>query len=152
MAQTTNALSMINAYVAYSTASSTTGFTDISGYANKIEPGEMTRESGEAFTYNGDVAIIKGGKRKPLDIKFSFVYTEESTGPFKMIYDRAAAGSSLWVRWAPKGNASPNYQYTSDEGVITAIEFPKGDPDKGEPIASGFTLKVPQVTEAAIAV
>jgi triacylglycerol esterase/lipase EstA (alpha/beta hydrolase family) len=143
---------MVNAYVAYSTASSTTGFTDISGYNNKIEPGEITREAGEVFTYSGDVAIIKSGKRKPLDIKFSFVYTEEATGPFKMIYDRAVAGSSIWVRWAPKGNASPNYQYTSDEGIITAFSFPKGDPDKGEPVMCDFTLKVPQVTEAAIAV
>lgn len=150
MAQTTFALSMVNAYIAYSTDNS--AFTDISGYANKIEPGEMTREAGEVFTYLGDVAIIKSGKRKPLDIKFSFVYTEEATGPFKIIQDRAVAGSSLYLRWAPKGNASPNYQYTSDLGVITAFGFPKGDPDKGEPVMCDFTLHTPQVTEAAIAV
>lgn len=150
MAQTTLALSMINAYVAYSTASSTTGFVDISGYANKIEPGPLTRASGEVYTYDGDIAIVKGGKRQPLDIKFSFVYAEEATGPFKIVYDRAVANSGLYVRWAPKGSATGNYQFTSDLGVITEFVWPQGDPDKGEPVMAGFTLKTPQATQASI--
>jgi len=142
---------MVNAYIAYSTASSTTGFVDISGYTNKVEPGPMTRAAGEVYTYLGDTAIVLSGKRQPLDLKFSFVYAEEATGPFKVIYDRAVAGSGLYIRWAPKGGATGNYQYTSDLGVITSFEFPKGDPDKGEPIMAGFTLKTPQATQSAVA-
>jgi hypothetical protein len=91
------------------------------------------------------------GKRQPLDLKFSFVYAEEATGPFKVIYDRVVAGSGLYMRWAPKGSTTGNYQYTSDLGVVTSFEFPKGDPDKGEPVMAGFTLKTPQATQSAVA-
>ncbi len=149
MPQTTLSISMINAYVAMSTDNS--AFTDISGYSNKIEPGPMTRAAGEVYTYNGDTAIVKSGKRQPLDIKYSFLYTEEATGPFKIIYDRMVAGSGLYVRWAPKGNSTGNYQLTSDLGVITEFVWPQGDPDKGEPVMTGFTLKTPQATQTAIA-
>ncbi len=149
MPQTTLAISMVNAYVAISTDNS--AWTDISGYANKVEPGPMTRAAGAVYTYLGDVAIVKGGKRQPLDIKFSFAYTEEATGPFKVVYDRAVAGSGLYVRWAPKGNSSGNYQFTSDLGVITELVWPQGDPDKGEPVVTSFTIQTPQATQAAIA-
>jgi len=148
MAQTTLAISMVNAYIAYSTNNST--WADISGYTNKVEPGPLTRAAGEVYTYNGDVAIVKSGKRQPLDIKFSFVYTEEATGPFKIIYDRAVADSGLYLRWAPKANTTGNYQFTSDLGVITELAWPQGDPDKGEPVVVSFTIHTPQATQAAI--
>ena len=74
MPQTTGGLSAVNAQVEVSTNGS--AWTDISGSSNKVEPSGGERQSGEAYTHDGDVAIITGGKREPIELTLSFVYTE----------------------------------------------------------------------------
>ncbi len=151
MAQTTEAWAMVNAKIEISGNGTT--WTDISGWASKIEPDEGQRSAGEVWTYNGDKAIIRSGKKQSMSIKVSIVYSEGSTDPFKTVlgYFDATGGSNAYVRWSPKGGATGNYQYTSDSGVVTNCVYPSGEPQDGNPVVVGFTLRTPGVTQAAAA-
>lgn len=143
-------LSMVANKIEISTNGSS--WTDASGYSGLIEPGEMTRNSGVAFTYSGDKAIIKGGKLQPLTLDVTLLYTEDASAIYTTLLTQfqTAGGGALYLRWSPKGGASTQKQYTSDAGIITKLQLPGGDPEKGEPVKAKFTLQTPYVTQSTI--
>lgn len=151
MTQTTESWSMVNAKVEIS--SNGTTWTDISGFSSNIEPDPGKRQSGEVWTYSGDKARIEGGKKEPLNVKVSLVYTEGSTDPYNVVlgYFDATGGTKAQVRWSPKGGTTGNYQFTADSGVITEQAYPSGEPQDGKPIVCAFTLRTPGITKAAAA-
>ena len=153
MSQTTLDVAMTNCYIAMSTASSTTGFFNMSGYANSIKPGPRTRSTGKAFTYDGDTGIIHGGKRQPLDLELDFLYTEEATGPYKLIQTQyeVAGGGSLWLRWCPKNSTTGDYIFTIPSGVIKSLDLPSGDPDSGESVKIKLVMEVPYIVQGTSA-
>jgi hypothetical protein len=148
MAQTTGALSAKNAVIEVSTNGSS--WTDISGFANKVDPGDQTREVGDAYTFDGDTAIITAGKRKPLDLKCSVLYTEGASDPFETVRTAYEAGTALYLRFTPKAATTGNFRFTSDTGLVTKFGYPPLEPEKGEPIVIDFTLETPKVTKALI--
>lgn len=127
-------------------------WTDVGGYSCLIEQGEMSRPSGALFTYDGDKAIIKSGKLQPLDLDITIAYTEDASSVFTTLLTQfqTAGGGALYVRWSPKGGASTQKRYTSDAGVITKLQLPGGDPEKGEPVKCKFTFQTPYVTQSTI--
>ena len=150
MPQTTNALSSKAAKVYISTDGST--FTDISGYGVSVEGGEQSRISGEAYTFDGDTAVITSGKLEPIEITVKSIYTEENTGIFETARALFEAGTTLYLRWQPAGNASGDFIFTTSEGVITSFQYPPIDAASGDPILCAFTLKVARVTKTAVAI
>jgi hypothetical protein len=150
MAQTTGAFSAVNALVEVSTNGS--AWTDISGFSNKVDPGDATRASGEVYTHDGDTAIITGGKREPLEIEYSFVFTHGAGDVFEVVRAQfeTAGGGPLYVRWAPKGSTTGNFRFTSDAGVVTKFLYPGADAEEPKAAMGGFTLKTPKVTKALI--
>lgn len=149
MAQTTDPISAVNAKIEVGTNG--TVWTDISGSANAVEPGEQTRQSGYRMTHTGDIAIIASGKREPLEITVNIIYTEQAGEAFETV--RAIFESSpatIYLRYSPKGGASTNFQYTSDAGVVTAFGYPPTNAEDAAPKVVSFTLMTPKLTKSAV--
>jgi hypothetical protein len=148
MAQTTAALSAKDGYVEISVDGAAA--VDISGFSNSIDPGDAGRDSGEAYTFDGDKGIVTFGKRTPLEVKASFVYTEGASDAYKTSEGAFEAGSVVVLAWAPKGNTVGNFMVTSDDGGLSSFMYPKIEASEPGPIMSGFTLRTPGLSVAAI--
>lgn len=150
MAQTTNAMSGRNCYIALSTGGTT--FTDISGFANSVEPDGGERQTGSVHTGDGDTPIITAGKRDAITVKVKAVYTEVSADPYTVVKTAYEAASALYVRWAPKGNTSGNLGFTTASGIVkTAPYVGVSDVSNGEALMLEFDVETPYITPAAIA-
>jgi hypothetical protein len=141
MAQTTLAASSRNAVVEISSDGST--WYDISGYAQAVSPGDGTRLTGTAFTFDGTGAIITAGKLDAQESTVNILYTEDTNGA----YDRAqgffnTSNSTCYLRVAPNGNTSGNYRHTSAKGVITKFpQFHDLDASSGDPQMIEFSVQ-----------
>ena len=149
MAQTTDAISFKNVKVEVSTDGTT--WTDISGFANSVEIGGGDRQTGEVYTFDGDTAIITTGKREPLEITVKAVYTEGANDPFEVVRAAYEGGTSLYVRWSPKGGTTGDFQFESDAGYVTNAIYPQGEAGSGDPVVVEFTVKTPKVTKGVVA-
>jgi len=118
-----------------------------------LDAPEQTRMSGETYTLDGDTAIITGGKREPMELAYSIVYTEEMSeawdeaqGIFETI-----GGDDVYVRWSPGGGDVGDWQFTSDKGVLAGLTYPGTNAGEGGPIMTGFKVKTAKVTQAVVA-
>lgn len=148
MAQTTGGVSLRNAKIEFSTNSS--DWVDVSGVTNKINPSGADRKSGEAWTADGDDAIVTVGKSEPVEVEVTVVYTETSTEGYLYMHGYRANATPLRLRWAPKGASTGNYRYTTSTGYVIACLPPGGDVESGDPILGAFTVKAPGYAAAAI--
>ncbi len=150
MAQTTGAVSARNCYIGISTNGSS--WTDVSGFANSVKPDGGKRETGDAYTADGDTPIVTAGKRKPIQLKVKVLYTEGASDPFEVVRAAYEAASALYVRYAPKGNTSTYFMYTSQSGIVTDAPYPNiVNVEDGKALALEFTLETPYVTKSVIA-
>lgn len=144
MAQTTDGLSFRQAIVFVSPDGST--WTDVSGFGASVAVGGGERATGEQHTFDGDVPIVKAGKRGSVDVTVRYVYTEEATDPFEVV--RAAyeaAGGAFYVQYSPKNG----FWFKSGAGVLTKHESPGGEPGDGSVVMSEFVVKCAELTKAA---
>lgn len=150
MAQTTAQMSFANAKVEIKIAAGS--WTDIGGEFTKIEVDGGERKSGEAFTQVGDTPILTSGKREKYTVKGSIVYTEGSSTPWKLLWDALAAGDLVQIRWAPKGGATGDYQFSSATAgnVLKNVTPPVGEAGNGDPVLSEFSVETPSITSAAV--
>ena len=145
MAQTTYGVPQPCGYIAISTDCVT--YTDISGYANSVTPPEQTRITGEAYTFSGDTAIFKAGKRQPVAVPVSIVYTEDDAGAFdklEAVHDADDCPSEVCLRWMPRGNTAGYQEYTIT-GNLTGFQYPPMDASAGGPILVTFTMTGPEI-------
>lgn len=149
MAQTTGGLSFKEVEVGISTNGSS--WTDTSGFAASVEIGGGDRQTGEVYTFDGDTAIITSGKREPLEVTIKVVYTEGGSDPFEVVRAAYEAGSSLYVRWSPKGGETGEFMFTSSAGVVTNAPYPTGEAGSGDPTMIEFTVKVASITKSVVA-
>jgi hypothetical protein len=117
-----------------------------------LDAPEQARMSGEAYTLDGDVAIITGGKREPLELAFSVVYTEEANEAWDEAQDifETVGGDDVYVRWSPGGGDTGDWQFTSGKGVLTGLTYPGTNAGEGGPIMVGFKVKTTEVTQAVV--
>ena len=148
MAQTTSGMSGADISVGLSTDG--TNFTDVSGFANSVEKDGGERVTGNAFTFDGDIAIIKAGKRDPITVTIRGVYTETASEFYDMVVDAYEAGSDLYARWSPGGGDAGDLGYTTGAGIVKSAPYPVGNADEGEPIMVECVLEVASIAEAAI--
>jgi hypothetical protein len=135
-------------YVAFSTDNSS--WTDVSGYSNNVEPDGGDRKSGEFYTFDTDTAGLTRGKREPIDLKVSIVYTEGVSDAWAIANTAYEGNSALYVRWAPQGNTTGNKRFTTSAGIVTSMIYPKGEAESADAILCEMTLKVASVTAATI--
>lgn len=129
-------------------------YNDISGHSNQVNPGDATRQSGEAYTFDGDVALVTFGKREPFDIEVRLIYTEELADGWynlKALFETVCAGGAVCIRWSPKGGSGGDFQFTTPSTVITSFQYPPAQADDANPIMVSFKVRVPYVTYSVVA-
>lgn len=148
MAQTTGGMSANAMYVALSTNNS--DWTDVSGYANSVQVSGGERQTGEAFTFDGNTPIVKYGKLGFLTVTITGVYTEEANKLYALAKAAYEAGSTLYARWSPGGGDSGDYGYTTSAGTVINPVYPAGGADTPDPILIEVVLNVGSVTQSTI--
>lgn len=149
MPQITGAVSSSSYKVEISTNGST--WTDISGAANTVSTSGWEKMTGETYTFDGDNAIVTVGKSQPGEIAVALVYTEGASDAFEVVRAVFEAGSSLYVRYAPKGGQTGEFVFTTGAGVVSSFTYPAGDAASGDPIMTGFTWRGPRPTKSVAA-
>jgi hypothetical protein len=152
MAQTTGAVTQSCASVDIGTDG--TNWTDISGETQSVTPGEQTLMTGEAYTFSGDLPIVKGGKREPMESVFAIVYTETDAEAYEQaraIFEASDCGNIIYVRYSPAGGNADDEILTSGEGTIVSFTYPPVDAASAGPIMAGFTVKHPGFTTTIVA-
>ena len=125
-------------------------WTDMSGYANSIAADGAEVAVGEAYTFDGDYALLGAGKVSPVDITFNVVYTENVANPFNVIRAYKHARTPLYVRYSPKGGDATEWQYESGAGYIRSLPDPGGEPNDGTPMLVTCIVRVPKLTRNTI--
>ena len=149
MAQTTGAVAGVGAKVEFSVNGSS--WTDISGSANAVDPGDQSGMSGETYTFTGNDAIITAGKNEPIEIDVKIVYTETAGEAFEIVRAQwQTTGRAGYLRWSPRGGSTGQALYTSGAGVLTSFKWPPSDAEDGKPIMAGFKLKVSTITKSTL--
>jgi hypothetical protein len=137
-----------------------TNWTAVSDATVKIDDVEMTRPSGEAYVGgSSDYATITIGKREPVEITLTFLYSEATGAAATAIYDQfESATPRLGVRWSPTGLVASARAYaTSNDGnatglgVITGVTLSALDPSEAEPYVMMVTVRTPTLRQYAIA-
>jgi len=149
MAQTTGGISFKSNKIEISTNGTT--WADISGFANSVSVDGGDRQTGEAYTYDGDTAIIAIGKREPVEVTVRVVYTEGTGDPFETVRAAYEGGTNLYVRWSPKGGTAGNFQFATGAGYVTAFGYPVGEAGSGDPVLVEFTVMAASITKSAVA-
>jgi len=148
MTQTTNALSFVDCKVEYSNDNFSADINDISGFASAIEVSGGSRQVGEVYTADGDVAIVTHGKREPLDVASRIVYTEDGASVYEALRVIYEAGSAFYLRFSPQGGQTGEFIYTSDKTKISAWAYPSGEFGSGDPLVIEFGIRTPKLTKS----
>jgi hypothetical protein len=137
-----------------------TSWTDFSDYLTVIEGPEMVRQSGEAYVFGEDIAVVTGGKREPVEIQLRGVYvdTTETSNPFSFVWAEFTVdcGDMVHVRWAPAGCATTNQVFSTatastDVAEMTSLTLPGGSADDGSPILWAAVIRAPTIYRATYA-
>ena len=148
MAQTTVATSFKDCKIETSTNGTT--WTNISGFSSSVDLDGGDRQTSEAYTFDGDTAIITKGKREPIEVTVAIIYSEGVSDPQASVVSAYEAGTDLYVRWSPLGGTTGQKQYTA-KGTVTSNPYPKGEADGGDPLMTEFTLVTPFITQSTAA-
>jgi hypothetical protein len=145
MAQSTGAMSGVDITVEVTTDS--TNWTDISGQATRVAVSGFARQAGENYTFDGDHAVVHGGKREPIEVEVTNVYTELAGEAFAVTWAEFDAddGDPFRVRWTPKTSGSV---FTTTTGELIACSPPGGEAAPGDPLIFTFTVKCSSVDKS----
>lgn len=150
MAQTTGAVVEQCAKVEIS--SDGAAYTDVSGQVQSWSGMTQTRATGEAYTFDGDTAIVGAGKRQPMDITFNIVYTETDAEVYEVIREQFenTCGGLYYVRVSPRGGDAGEEQIVI-YGLITSFTYPEMDASTGDPVMAAFVMHSANVTTTIVA-
>ncbi len=151
MAQTENAIWGGAAKVEISVNGS--DWTPISGHAQRVMPDEVTRRTGEKWTFDGEYPIVKVGKRNSIGITVGVIYTEEATDAFEVVRAQfeAAGGGTLYLKWSPSGGSGGDFVYTTDAGFVSAFNYAPVDSEEDGPMDNDFSMQCAQITKSVVA-
>jgi hypothetical protein len=155
MAQTSGAISGTISRIEIST--DLTVWRDISGTITSVQNTEQSRNSGEAYTMDGDTAIITNGKRTPMELTFNLVYSESATESFEVsraAFESASTGQPIYIRWVPAGTTTGTVSLfrtpiTGSPARLTAVMYPSVDASAGGPVMGSFKVKTPLVEKTS---
>jgi|SRR5581483_11778806 len=146
MAQTTGGMAGAAAQIEMSTNGSS--WTDISGFANSVEPDGGDRDIGSVFTFDGDTPILTSGKRKEMTIKANIVYTEGGSEAFETYRQAYENNTRFYLRWTPAGNTSGKFQFISSAGFAKSAPYPGVKADDADALLFEGDIVVASVTKA----
>ena len=145
MAQTTGAVSGAAAAVWLKVAAGS--YVEYSGQSQSIDAVSASRMNSEAYTFDGDYALILIGKEEPVEVTVNFLYTEVALEIWEIVQAAFTAGSLVQVKWQPKGSAGSEIE-TVAGGYITSIDYPAVDASTAGPVVASITVRAPGITYA----
>jgi hypothetical protein len=131
-----------------------TTWSAVSNATVKMDDVELSRPSGEAYVGgSSDYATITIGKREPVEITLTFLYSEAANSAANAVFDAfQSATPRLGVRWAPRGLVSGARAYatsndgtTTGLGVITGLTLSALDPSEAEPYVVMVSVRAPTI-------
>jgi hypothetical protein len=123
-------------------------WNEISGTVNAVEVSGGDRISGEAYTAEGDTAIVLFGKREPLDVTGRIVYSEVTAEAFIDLEALYEAGTDIKLSWAPGGWATGNLLFRTTTTNIVQFGYPGGEVESGDPILIEFAVRAAYIDYA----
>ena len=149
MTQATGAQSFFEAMVELNPGGLPGAWVDVSGWDCAVADSGGERQTGEAYTTDGDTAIIGVGKRQPHDITVRAVYTEGPTDPYALALAAKDNHTVLQVRWSPFGGDVGEKRYTTNSvySFVTSCPPPVGEAGSGDPIVVEFVIHTSDVTQ-----
>ena len=155
MAQATTQVALACGLLEVSFADACDSWTDISGEGSSVSGTEQTRKSGEAYTFTGDTALVAGGKREPMELTFTIVYTEDDDDAYELIREAfetaTKCGKNLCVKWSPRGGSAGHEEISTGLSILTGFTYPPMDAAAGGPIMAGFKVKTAYLTTTIVA-
>jgi hypothetical protein len=142
--QTIHAMSGVNCVVEVSADGAV--WHNISGSSNQVSAVEQARMSGQAYTFEGDVAIVTAAKREPIELSIRVLYTEIATEAWERIrvFFEAAGGTRIWVRWQLlPGLGQP--RFTVQEATVSRFQYADAVADDPNPVVSEMVFRCPEV-------
>jgi len=151
MAQTTDFVSEANAGIEYSATG--TVWVSLGGSTGKVDTPTQKRMTEPDYTFDGDVALIAQGKREPVPLKVTAIYSEQAAEAFEALRGYFQAGTLIYFRYSPKGlGATGRSVFTTANAAgaaaavpITEFDYPAVDAASGKPIVCTFSLLAPQL-------
>ena len=125
-------------------------WVNISGYGFTMTPGGGTRATGVMYTLDGTYGIPTSGKAEPVEWGFTGLYTEDTGGPYQIIYDQFVANGDLYVRYSPKAGAAGDWLFKTGVCDILSCLPPGLDPSSGDPTPFDFSVRTASITKAVI--
>jgi hypothetical protein len=154
MPQTNDALPLACGLLELASDLNCVGWADISGSSQALSGLDQSRITDQAYTLDGDGAIVTSGKKEPMELVVEIVYTETAGEAFELVravWEAPACGGRMCLRWSPGGGDIGDALYTTDRGYLISFTYPPLDATAGGPIMAGFTLKVGEVTRSIVA-
>ena len=145
MPQTTGAITGAAAAVYLKVASGS--FIDYSGQSQSVDAVSASRINSEAYTFDGNNAIILLGKEEPVEVTVNFLYTELALELWEVAEAAFQAGSLVEVKWEPKGSTGKEIA-TVAGGYIVSIDYPAVDASACGPVVAAITVRAPGITYA----
>ena len=143
MAQTTGAITGAAAAVWLKVAAGS--YIDYSGQSQSIDAVSASRVNSEAYTFDGNQAIILLGKEEPVEITINFLYTEVAAEIWEIVQAAFLAGSTVQVKYEPKGTTGKQIESVAG-GYITSIDYPAVDASSAGPVVAAITVRAPGLT------
>ena len=136
-------------YIQFSTNGS--DWTDLSDSGTvEILPQAGVRQTMSLRPYGFDVDVIVPGRREPLVLVITYNYADAARdNAIRQAYE---AGSAFYVRFAPRGNVTGNFLYTSTAGLVTTPPLPEGQRHSGAAVLNRFTFTTPDYTKSVIGI
>ena len=135
-------------YVQISTNGS--AWTDLSDSATVEIPRDAGRRRTTTLHPYGLIDAIVPGRRDPITLLITYNYADAALDT--TIRDAYENGSAFYVRYAPRGNASGNFLYTSDAGLVTSPPYPEGQRHSGTVVLNRFAFTTPKLTKSTIGI
>lgn len=148
MSQTTAAMNMIDAKLEVNI--NELGWFDISGDANKVDPGDSgPRDAGDFWTFEGDKGVTQPGKRGTTDINILIAYTQHLGSAYRRLREAYLYRTLLQVRWSKNGQ-SGDLRWLADPGFVTKFPAPMGEASSADITAIEFTIHTPGIESETI--
>lgn len=148
MTQTTGAMYGIDSKLEMTTNGGST-WTDFSGQSNTIDPGDGgVRDQGKFFTFDGDKAIVRVGKRNPVSLKIKVAYTENDAELFEIAHGCYENKTLVQLRWTFLPTSL--FRWKTDAGYIYKCAPPMAGADKPDILSVDFEVYCPGVEEETV--
>jgi len=150
MTQLTAAISAVDQKVEVSTNGSS--WTDISGAASIVTIEPQERGVGSAFTFDGDGALLTYGKKQPVSITVTLVYSEGTGDAFEFVraVHETVDGGAFYLRISPQGGAAGEAQYSTGSCKLASFQYPSGDASSADPIMTTFSCIASAITRSLV--